>query len=126
MQPPSRPARTGGPGLQVQQGYGLPELNPAELAQAEVRRLAERRQALPGLMRDAAKRGAFDLVADLRIELQQLPLRLWAAEYTAVHAAIEAAPPGRDRADLEHRARGLMLEIRPDQAMSTLRPAGMR
>jgi hypothetical protein len=101
-------------------------LTPAELAEAEVRRLAERQRLLPDLMRDAAKRGSYDLVADLRIELEQLPLRLWAAEYTAVHSAIEASAPrpgwGRDRADLEHRARELAMEVRPDLAKPTMYP----
>jgi hypothetical protein len=63
---------------------------PAELAQAEVRRLTQRQADLPGLMRDAAQRGAFQLVADLRLEYDQLPARVWAAKYTALHAELAA------------------------------------
>jgi hypothetical protein len=98
------------------------EPTPAELAQAEVRRLTQRRADLPDLMRDAAKRGAYQLVAELRLEFEQLPLRLWAAEYAAVHSAIEAARPGSDRADLNHRARELAMEIRPGLARPTMTP----
>jgi hypothetical protein len=99
-----------------------PEPTPAELAQAEVRRLQQRQAELPDLMRDAAKRGAFQLVAELRLEFEQMPRKVWAAEYTAVHAAIEAARPGADRADLNHRARELAMEIRPGLAKPTVTP----
>jgi hypothetical protein len=90
-----------------------PEPTLVELAQAEVRRLQQRRAELPDLMRQAAQRGAFQLVAELRLEYEQLPIRLWAAEYTAVHCAIQATRPGADRADLNHRARELAMEVRP-------------
>jgi len=49
-------------------------------------------------MRDAAQRGAFQLVAQRRIEFDQMPARLWAAGYKAVHSELVAAkadPPGR-------------------------------
>jgi hypothetical protein len=99
-----------------------PQLTPVEAAEAELRRLKQRQADLPDLMRDAAKRGAFQLVAELRLEFEQLPLKVWAAEYTKVHSAIEASRPGADRAGLNHRARELVLEIRPEWAKSTLLP----
>ena len=85
-----------------------PEPTPAELAQAEVRRLQQRQRDLPDLMREAAQRGAFQLVAELRIEWDQLPARLWAARYTALHSELAAwdvsARGQRDR-------HGLLMEV---------------
>jgi hypothetical protein len=107
-------------GLQADTAQG--QLTPAELAQAEVRRLTERQRDLPDLMREAAQRGAFQLVAELRLEFEQIPHRLWAARYTEVHCEIEAARPGADRAALNHRARELVLEIRPEWAKKTVLP----
>jgi hypothetical protein len=93
-------------GLRAESGYG--QLTPAEAARAEGRRLAQRRLLLPGLMREAAQRGAFQLVGDLRIEWDELPARLWAAEYTALHSELEAwdvsAQGQRDR-------HGLLTEV---------------
>jgi hypothetical protein len=51
-----------------------------------------------------------------------MPYRVWAAHYTAVHSAIEASRPGADRAALNHQARELVLEIRPDWAKPTMTP----
>jgi hypothetical protein len=98
-------------GLQAKQGT-RPQLTPAEAAWAEHRRLTQRQRDLPELMRDAAKRGAFQLVAQLRIELDQMPARLWAAEYTAVHSEIEAA--------LADRSAGRLREVHALQERAAL------
>lgn len=69
-------------------------------------------------MRDAAQRGAFQLVAQRRIEFDQMPARLWAAGYKAVHSELVAAkadPPGRRLREtqcLEEQAAMLAQEVR--------------
>jgi hypothetical protein len=78
-------------GLQAEQGYS--QLNPTQAAEAEARRLAERQRLLPGLMREAAQRGSYQLVGDLRLEWDALPARLWAARYTALHSELAAYDP---------------------------------
>jgi hypothetical protein len=97
----------------VPQTYQQPTA--VELAQAEVRRLAERQTDLPNLMREAAQRGTYQLVAELRIEWDQLPARLWAARYTAAHAELAAwdvtTQGQRDRHDVKMRAAELAREL---------------
>lgn len=92
-----------------------PQPTAAEPARAEARRLAERQRELPNLMREAARRGAFQLVADLRIEWDELPARLWAARYTAVHAELAAwdvpTRGQRDRHGVEMQAAELAREL---------------
>jgi hypothetical protein len=84
------------------------DLTPAERAHAEVRRLADRQRLLPDVMREAAQRGDFEGVARLRLEREQLPVRIWAAEYTAVHCELAAydvrVRGGTDRHALLERA----------------------
>jgi hypothetical protein len=114
---------------------GVPKPTPTErdsasaLAQAEARRLRDRQRDLPDLMREAAAGGRFEAVARLRAEWEQLPLRLWAAEYTAVQAELadvaKQRRPGEAhprRLDLLERARELAMEIRPGLAKPTMTP----
>jgi hypothetical protein len=109
-------------GLQANQGYELPGTDPKVVAaRAEVRRLEERRDELPNLMREAAMRGDFRAVGDLRGELEQLPLRLWAAQYTEVHADLATNPRER-RERLRHRARELAAELVKRPAWPSHRP----
>jgi hypothetical protein len=95
--------------------HGQPQLTAAEPAQAEVRRLTERQRELPNLMREAARRGAFQLVAELHIEWDELPARLWAARYTAVHSELAAwdvpTRGQRDRHGVEMQAAELAREL---------------
>ena len=75
-----------------------------------------RQAALPNLMREAAKRGDWEEVAQLRIEFDQMAARIWAVTYTAVHQELEEHSPAvhgmRDRHDLEERAARLAQEVR--------------
>jgi hypothetical protein len=77
--------------------------------------LAQRQAALPDLMRAAAKQGDWEQVARLRLEWDQMPSRVWAVTYTAVHQELEEHSPvggHRDRHDLEERAARLAQEVR--------------
>jgi hypothetical protein len=61
-------------------------------------------------VRDAAMTGDYQTVAELRVELDELPARVWVAEYTAVHADLATNP--RQRAtELKQRARELAAEL---------------
>jgi hypothetical protein len=101
-------------GLQAEQGRVEP--TSVELAQAEVRRLTERQRLLPDLMREAATRGSYETVAKLRVEWEGLPLRLWAARYTAVQSELAAWDVrdrgARDRHSLLEQATELAQELR--------------
>lgn len=97
---------------------GRVELSPTERAQAEVRRLTERQRDLPDLMREAAAAGRFERVAQLRTEWDQLPVRIWAAEYAAVHSQL-AAWDVRDRGNQDRH--GLL-----EQATQLAHEAGLR
>jgi hypothetical protein len=91
-----------------------------------MRKLTERQRDLPGLMRDAAQRGSVDAVFRLRLEYEQMPLRLWAAEYCAVQAELAERPgPGRAhprRPELLDRARELAAELYRRPAWPGLTP----
>jgi hypothetical protein len=92
------------------------ELTPAEQARAELRRLRDRQLVLPEMMREAAQRGSVDAVFRLRLEMDQLPIRIWAAAYCEVHAELAAyavtARGQRDRHSLLERATQLAQEAR--------------
>jgi hypothetical protein len=109
-------------GLTAQPGYDLPDTDPkVQAARAEMDRLKQRQAELPGIMRDAAVRGDFRAVGELRVELEQLPLRRWAAEYTAVHVELAANPRER-RLNLMQRARELAMEVHKRPAWPSHRP----
>jgi hypothetical protein len=110
-------------GLQAEAGYGLPRADPkVEAARAELDRLDRRQQELPGIMREAAMRGDFRAVGELRVELDQLPLLLWATEYTCVHSDIATRPLGSDVIGLKQRARELAMELSKRPAWPSHRP----
>jgi hypothetical protein len=112
-------------GLQAEAGYHHPDADPkVEAAKVELDRLKQRQRELPNLMREAAVRGDFRAVGDLRVELEQLPLMRWAADYTATHAAIAARGRGwgADMIGLKQRARELAAELVNRPAWPSHRP----
>jgi hypothetical protein len=108
-------------GAHVQSGYTQPDPK-VQAARAELARLQERQRELPDIMREAARRGDFRAVGELRVELEQLPLMLWAAEYTAVHVDIATRPRGSDVVGLKQRARELAMELHKGPAWPSHRP----
>jgi hypothetical protein len=114
-------------GLRAEPPSSVPQPTTAEAAQAEARRLTGRQRLLPDLMREAAGEGRLEAVTCLRLEWDELPARLWAAEYTAVHAALNQPPPRPGQAhpyrhELMERARELAMAIRPGLARPTMTP----
>jgi hypothetical protein len=97
------------------------ELSPAERAWAHLRQLQQHHRDLPGVMREAAAAGRFEAVERLRLEFEQMPVKLWSAEYTAVQA--ELASGNRDRrTELRERARELASELYRRPAWPGLTP----
>jgi hypothetical protein len=103
-----------------------PRLTASEAARAELRWLQQRQRDLPEVMREAAAAGRTETVIRLRTEYDQMPVKLWSAEYTAVQAELaERGESGRAqprRPELLNRARELVAELYLRPAYPGLRP----